>query len=100
MLSDEVDIGVRSRTAATMARSRRPRQAVRYLVLVDAFVVLAAAALAATATRMDASDPRLPAWLAVTVGGSLNAFSFYRLYERDRGQLVVSSLDEWHDFLD
>jgi exopolysaccharide biosynthesis polyprenyl glycosylphosphotransferase len=36
----------------------------------------------------------------VTVGGSLIAFSFYRLYERDRGQLVVSSLDEWHDFLD
>jgi exopolysaccharide biosynthesis polyprenyl glycosylphosphotransferase len=29
---------------------------------------------------------------------ALVGFSFYRLYERDRGQIVVLTLDEWRDF--
>jgi exopolysaccharide biosynthesis polyprenyl glycosylphosphotransferase len=80
-------------------KHRYLHQVVRYLVLTDVIVlaVAGACALALTAHGESAHDAAI--WLSSTVVASLAAFSFYRLYERDRGQIVVSTLDEWRDFL-
>jgi exopolysaccharide biosynthesis polyprenyl glycosylphosphotransferase len=45
----------------------------------------------------DAADVLL--WLPVPIGLTGLTFVFYRLYERDRQQIAVSTLDEWRDFL-
>jgi exopolysaccharide biosynthesis polyprenyl glycosylphosphotransferase len=82
------------------AATRPPQhQVVRFLILADILVVSVAAAAAALLSATTEAPEELAVWIASTVAATLVAFSFYRLYERDRGQIVVSTLDEWRDFL-
>ena len=95
---DELDVVLRERVAAP-ARKRHPHQVVRYLAAADAFVLVATATITILAIQPTLAVSRVAEWVGVTVLSSLVAFTFYRVYERDRGQIVVSALDEWHDFL-
>ena len=79
--------------------ARKNHQLVRFLVLADFVVVTLAALLAAVLSSDHESVAELGVWIPSTVLVTLAAFSFYRLYERDRSQIVVSTLDEWRDFL-
>jgi exopolysaccharide biosynthesis polyprenyl glycosylphosphotransferase len=86
--------------AAVAVPARRPRrQIVRYLVLVDTLLLIFAATAAPLATGTAAGLLHTAGWALMTTAISLVAFTFYRIYERDRGQIVVSTLDEWGDFL-
>jgi exopolysaccharide biosynthesis polyprenyl glycosylphosphotransferase len=75
------------------------RQVVRFLILSDVVVItLTGWAAALTSTSAETVTERV-IWIGSTVLASTLGFSFNRLYERDRGQIVVSPLDEWRDFL-
>jgi exopolysaccharide biosynthesis polyprenyl glycosylphosphotransferase len=99
MLKDQVDISMAAASERARSRAARPHQVVRYLVLVDALVLVAASLAALFLSSGGQSASRLAVWVGLTVIGGIGGFSFYRLYERDRGQIVVSTLDEWRDFL-
>jgi exopolysaccharide biosynthesis polyprenyl glycosylphosphotransferase len=85
--------------ARAIARRRRHRlQTVRLLVAGDVVAVLVAAVFAiAVVQRPDLRHLLL--WLPVPLVLVELTFVFYRLYERDRQQIAVSTLDEWRDFL-
>ncbi|MEP6811369.1 MAG: sugar transferase [Actinomycetota bacterium] len=101
VLDDQVEAlaGLGQSEAVGAERRRRPHQVVRYLVLSDAVVLALAAAISVVAVSPPGSAPRLAIWTVLTTFAAISAFMFYRLYERDRGQIVVSTLDEWRDFL-
>ncbi len=86
-------------------RAARPQPAawryklVRFLVAFDALAIGLAATVAGALTRPDATAGELAVWAALTLVACLVAFSFYRLYERDRQQIAVSTLDEIRDYL-
>ena len=81
-----------------VAARRRDWKVVRLLVLSDIVTLLLAAVVGVAA-----EDPRHPlpsiGWIAVTVPLALFLFSTQRLYERDRRQISVSTLDEVRDVL-
>ncbi len=84
--------------AGTATRRKRTHQVVRYLVLSDAAVLFMSAAVAASIDS-GTTTARAAPWAGPTMLLSFVAFTFYRVYERDRSQIVVSTLDEWRDFL-
>lgn len=73
---------------------------VRFLIASD-FLALAAATGAAIVVnrRTTATVSEAALWALGTVLIVLLVFSFYRLYERDREQIAVSSLDEVGEFV-
>jgi exopolysaccharide biosynthesis polyprenyl glycosylphosphotransferase len=79
-------------------RRRRERKLVRFIVLCD-IASLVTAGLLAILIAGKTTSAGGPVWLLATVALVLVVFSFYRLYERDRQQIAVSSLDEARDFL-
>jgi exopolysaccharide biosynthesis polyprenyl glycosylphosphotransferase len=80
-------------------RVRPERRLVRFIVAYDMLVLALAAALAAVFTAGPHSRVwHAAAWWAGTVAAALLAFTFERLYERDRQQISVSALDEARDF--
>ena len=81
-------------SSATGAR-RRNWKIVRLLVLVDVLAVLLAIVVSSAIT--DPGGASNPGWVALTLPLVLVTFSFYRLYERDRRQISVSTLDELRD---
>jgi exopolysaccharide biosynthesis polyprenyl glycosylphosphotransferase len=86
------------RASRTGRRGMRHVQTVRLLILGDTLGLGLALVFALTAFQGGtASDVflRIPATLVLTE----LTFVFYRLYERDRQQIAVSTLDEWRDFL-
>src|SRR4051812_10443448 len=86
-----------TRQTPAVGASRGRDKIVRFVILVDVVVLAAASAIGGLIGGVDAVE--FAWWIPTAVLGSLIAFSFYRLYERDRGQIVVSTLDEWRDFL-
>jgi len=77
-------------------RHKRHWKIVRLLLLTDIGTVLVATVVAASVVS---KSPALPPWewAFLTVPLVLAVFSFYRLYERDRDQISVSTLDELRD---
>jgi exopolysaccharide biosynthesis polyprenyl glycosylphosphotransferase len=96
-IEQSADVDFRSRVAAPAAKQHLHLQTVRLLILADS-VTLVVAALCALAVTARVGAAGL-GWIAVTVALAVVGFGFYRLYERDRQQIVVSTLDEWRDFL-
>jgi exopolysaccharide biosynthesis polyprenyl glycosylphosphotransferase len=88
-----------ARGSISATRRRREHRLVRYLITFDALAVALATAIASAVASPDASIAEHAIWALVTLAGCLVAFSFYRLYERDRQQIVVSTLDESRDYL-
>ncbi|HSP71035.1 MAG TPA: sugar transferase [Gaiellaceae bacterium] len=66
--------------------------------MVDIAVLAAAAAIAGATTSAAAPRVVLP-WAALTCLFVVAIFALYRVYERDRRQIAVSTLDESKDFL-
>ena len=86
-------------TPYVRSRARPERRLVRFIVGCDvAVLALAAAVAGAFGAKAGASAGTVAMWWAVTVGAALLAFTFERLYERDRQQISVSALDEARDF--
>jgi exopolysaccharide biosynthesis polyprenyl glycosylphosphotransferase len=77
-------------------RRKRHWKIVRLLLLTDIGTILVATVVAASVVS---KGPALPPWewAFLTVPLVLAVFSFYRLYERDRSQISVSTLDELRD---
>jgi exopolysaccharide biosynthesis polyprenyl glycosylphosphotransferase len=77
-------------------RRKRHWAIVRLLLLTDIGTILIATVVAASVV---AQSPALPPWewASLTIPLVLVVFSFYRLYERDRSQISVSTLDELRD---
>jgi exopolysaccharide biosynthesis polyprenyl glycosylphosphotransferase len=74
------------------------RKLVRFILLVD--VLTLATAAAAAMVVGDASSPLAgTAWMVGTIVAAVALISVYQLYERDRQQIAVSTLDEIRDFL-
>jgi exopolysaccharide biosynthesis polyprenyl glycosylphosphotransferase len=97
-IEHSTDVGFRAPLGVAALRRRNHHlQTVRLLIAGDTVALIAAAVFAFAVTghvhRVDAP------WIPLTAGLSLIGFAFYRLYERDRQQIVVSTLDEWRDFL-
>jgi exopolysaccharide biosynthesis polyprenyl glycosylphosphotransferase len=65
----------------------------------DLLTLVLAEAAALAIIRPSASLMYITLWAFATVALLMLSFSFYRLYERDRQQIAVSSLDEVRDFL-
>jgi exopolysaccharide biosynthesis polyprenyl glycosylphosphotransferase len=82
--------------AAVTRRRKRHWKIVRLLLLTDIGTILVATVVAASIVS---TGPALPPWewAFLTVPVVLVVFSFYRLYERDRSQISVSTLDELRD---
>jgi exopolysaccharide biosynthesis polyprenyl glycosylphosphotransferase len=81
-----------------VASRRRHWKVVRLLVLSDILTVLVSMVVSVAA--IDPSNPWPPfGWTAVTLTLTLILFSSQELYERDRRQISVSSLDEVRDVL-
>jgi exopolysaccharide biosynthesis polyprenyl glycosylphosphotransferase len=76
----------------------RSRKLVRFILLADVIALLAAAS-AATIVGDAASSVAASLWIAGTVAAAVALVSLYQLYERDRQQIAVSTLDEIRDFL-
>jgi exopolysaccharide biosynthesis polyprenyl glycosylphosphotransferase len=74
------------------------RKLVRFILLVDV-LTLAAAGAAATVVGDSASRLAGAAWIVGTVVAAVALISVYQLYERDRQQIAVSTLDEIRDLL-
>ena len=71
----------------------------RFLVAFDALSVAMATVIASFFASSGATTGEHAVWALVTLIACLIAFSFYRLYERDRQQIAVSTLDELRDYL-
>jgi exopolysaccharide biosynthesis polyprenyl glycosylphosphotransferase len=86
-------------SAAARARPRRQRKLVRFVVLSDLLALSAAATLALAIGGYFAYDLGTAfTWLGSSVGLTAVVLSFYSLYERDRQQIAVATLDEIRDF--
>jgi exopolysaccharide biosynthesis polyprenyl glycosylphosphotransferase len=73
-------------------------QTVRTLIVGDLFSLIVAATFSLVVVQgPDLHDFLL--WLPVPLLLTGATFVFYHLYERDRQQIAVSTLDEWRDFL-
>ena len=81
-----------------LRRSTHLLQTIRLLVVTDALSLAVAGALA-LAFRDDSSVGDVLLRLPLPVLMAEFAFVFYRLYERDKQQIAVATLDEWRDFL-
>ena len=80
------------------APRRRDWKVVRLLVLNDVVALLLATMVAVAI--VDPGDPIPPVgWAVFTVSLTIALFSTQRLYERDRRQISVSTLDEVRDVL-
>jgi exopolysaccharide biosynthesis polyprenyl glycosylphosphotransferase len=79
-------------------RARRPRKLVRYILLCD-LVALTLAATAAVVLCGRVSTAVAVAWVGGSVVVAAAMLSAYQLYERDRQQIAVSTLDEIRDLL-
>jgi exopolysaccharide biosynthesis polyprenyl glycosylphosphotransferase len=79
-------------------RRKRHWKIVRLLLVIDIGAIALATILAVS---IISKSPALPPWqwTLLTVPLVVAVFSFYRLYERDRSQISVSSLDEVRDVL-
>jgi exopolysaccharide biosynthesis polyprenyl glycosylphosphotransferase len=88
-----------SHTAISSARRKREHRLVRFLIAFDVVAIAVATTIASLVTSPAATIPEHAAWATITLVGCLVAFSFYRLYERDRQQIAVSTLDEIRDYL-
>lgn len=79
-------------------RKRHHWKVVRLLVLNDVLTILLATMVAVAA--VDPSEPVPPlGWVLVTLASTLILFAIQRLYERDRRNISVSTLDEVRDIL-
>jgi exopolysaccharide biosynthesis polyprenyl glycosylphosphotransferase len=96
-IEQPADLDLRPQVDAPAVKHSHHLQTVRLLVLGDS-AALAVAALCALALTGRFRHPPL-VWIPFTMVLALVGFAFYRLYERDRQQIVVSTLDEWRDFL-
>jgi exopolysaccharide biosynthesis polyprenyl glycosylphosphotransferase len=97
IIEQPADVDLRPQVDAPAVKHSHHLQTVRLLVLGDS-AALAVAALCALAVTGRFRHPPL-VWIPFTMVLALVGFAFYRLYERDRQQIVVSTLDEWRDFL-
>src|SRR5689334_15527366 len=96
-IEHSTDVGFRAPAGVAARRRNHHLQTVRLLIAGDS-AALALGALFGFAVTGHA-DRTDVAWIPFTVILTLIGFAFYRLYERDRQQIVVSTLDEWRDFL-
>jgi exopolysaccharide biosynthesis polyprenyl glycosylphosphotransferase len=96
-IEHSADVGFRAPLGVAARRRNHHLQTVRLLIAGDS-AALAVAALFAFGVTGHAHRGDV-VWIPLTVVLSLIGFAFYRLYERDRQQIVVSTLDEWRDFL-
>jgi exopolysaccharide biosynthesis polyprenyl glycosylphosphotransferase len=87
-----------TRASISATRRRREHRLVRFLIAFDALAVIVATVIASLVASPNATVEEHAGWALVTLVGCLIAFSFYRLYERDRQQIVVSTLDEGRDY--
>jgi exopolysaccharide biosynthesis polyprenyl glycosylphosphotransferase len=86
-------------SAAAQARPKRQRKLVRFVVLSDLLALSLAGALALAIRGYFGHDLRSAlVWLGSSVGLAACVLSFYSLYERDRQQIAVATLDEIRDF--
>jgi exopolysaccharide biosynthesis polyprenyl glycosylphosphotransferase len=84
---------------AARARPKRQRKLVRFVVLSDVVALSLAATLALAVRGYFEHDlDTALVWLGSSVGLAAVVLSFYSLYERDRQQIAVASLDEVRDF--
>src|SRR5882724_12076980 len=99
-IEQPADLEIRSGVSSPAHRRRaNPHlQTVRLLIAGDTLSLVAAGLLALAFTSGGSGSHPGLVWVPVTVAVTLAAFAFYRLYERDRQQIVVSTLDEWRDF--
>jgi exopolysaccharide biosynthesis polyprenyl glycosylphosphotransferase len=86
-------------STASRARRRREHRLVRFLILFDGVAVALSTLIASFVASPDATMAEKAIWALITLLACLVAFSFYRLYERDRQQIAVSTLDEIRDYL-
>jgi exopolysaccharide biosynthesis polyprenyl glycosylphosphotransferase len=100
-IEQPADLELRSGVSSPAHKTRaNPHlQTVRLLIAGDTLSLVAAGLLALAFTSGGSGSHPGLVWVPVTVAVTLAAFAFYRLYERDRQQIVVSTLDEWRDFL-
>ena len=91
--------GEQKALATSAARKRAEHRLVRFLIAFDVLAIAVATAIASLAASPDATIGEHGIWALITLTGCLVAFSFYRLYERDRQQIAVSTLDEVRDYL-
>jgi exopolysaccharide biosynthesis polyprenyl glycosylphosphotransferase len=94
-------IGTRDVVAAdlTGARQRRVRwQVVRLLVASDVLAVYVSTFVAAALVERSLAIADWP-WVLLSTAMVPAVFAFYSLYERDRRQIAVSTLDEMRDAL-
>jgi exopolysaccharide biosynthesis polyprenyl glycosylphosphotransferase len=78
---------------------RREHKLVRYFLGSDFLALALAAGLTLILHRTGAAPPLdMALWMAGTIVLVIFVFAFYRLYERDREQISVSTLDEVGDF--
>lgn len=86
-------------TPFVRTRARPKRRLVRFIVACDLVILALAAGYAGAFHAAPGADPgAVAAWWVGTVAAALLAFTFERLYERDRQQISVSALDEARDF--
>jgi exopolysaccharide biosynthesis polyprenyl glycosylphosphotransferase len=86
--------------AGVLAGRRPAHTLVRFLFLSDCLALGLAAGLTFAVHRgTSATTAEAGLWALVTVLAMLGAFTFYRLYERDRQQIAVSTLDEIKEFV-
>jgi exopolysaccharide biosynthesis polyprenyl glycosylphosphotransferase len=96
-IEQPADVDLRPQVDAPAVKHSHHLQTVRLLVLGDSAALVVAALCALAATGRFEHPPLV--WIPFTMLLALVGFAFYRLYERDRQQIVVSTLDEWRDFL-
>ncbi len=97
-VADTHDV-VSERDAVNVASWRGRRwHVVRLLALSDILAALSAAALAVLVSD-EGPGTSNAAWIAISVVMTPVAFGFYSLYERDRRQIAISTLDEIRDVL-
>ena len=91
--------GANNAIAVSTARKGREHRLVRFLIGFDVLALAMATTVASLVASPNATIGEHAVWALVTLTGCLVAFSFYRLYERDRQQVAVSTLDEIRDYL-
>jgi exopolysaccharide biosynthesis polyprenyl glycosylphosphotransferase len=91
-----IDVATASR--AGVSRRRHRWQVARLLVASDLLAACVAALVAVAVVDSGPSSGEWP-WILITTLSAPAAFVFYSLYERDRRQIAVSTLDEVRDVL-
>jgi exopolysaccharide biosynthesis polyprenyl glycosylphosphotransferase len=92
-------VAERVNRAEAVVRATRQRKLVRFLVASDFLSLSTAAVLAlAITSQFSKSMDTALVWFGSTVGLTALMLGFYKLYERDRQQIAVSTLDEVLDF--